>query len=73
MDTREIEKRIKELPNHLLPEVIDYIEFLISKHGSEQNRSDASKKFRFDWAGGLAELKDQYSSVELQHRSLDWR
>ena len=73
MDNREIERRIKTLPNHLLPEVIDYIDFLISKHGSEQGPRDSKKKFRFDWAGGLADLKDQYTSVELQHKSLDWR
>ena len=73
MDNREIEKRIKELPNHLLPEVIDYIDFLISKHGSERQPWDSKKKLRFDWAGGLADLKDQYTSVELQHKSLDWR
>ena len=73
MDNREIQKRIKKLPDHLVPEVIDYIDFLISKHGSDQQSQDSKKKLRFDCAGGLADLKDQYTSVELQHKSLDWR
>ncbi|KCZ71820.1 Protein of unknown function (DUF2281) [Candidatus Methanoperedens nitroreducens] len=33
----------------------------------------AKKKFRFDWEGGLSELKKKYTSVELQHKALEWR
>jgi len=28
---------------------------------------------RPEWEGGLAELKDRYTSVELQHKASDWR
>ncbi len=31
------------------------------------------KHLKFDWAGGLAHLKDKHTSVELQHESLNWR
>lgn len=28
--------------------------------------------FRFEWEGGLSELKDKITSVELQHRVITW-
>lgn len=28
---------------------------------------------RLDWAGGLKELRDEYTSLELQKKSLEWR
>lgn len=30
------------------------------------------KFLRLDWAGGLADLKEQYTSVELQKQALEW-
>jgi hypothetical protein len=27
----------------------------------------AKRRFKFDWAGGLADLKKQFTAVELQH------
>ena len=27
---------------------------------------------KFDWAGGLEEFRDEYTSVELQEKALDW-
>ena len=64
------ETKINELPESVLPEVYDYIEFLLSKYGSNKK---SNSKFKFDWEGGLNSLKGEYSSVELQHKSLDWR
>jgi hypothetical protein len=29
--------------------------------------------FRFDWAGGLSELKGKINSVDLAHEALKWR
>ena len=29
--------------------------------------------FKFDWAGGLSELKGKINSVDLAHESLTWR
>ena len=31
------------------------------------------KKPKFDWAGGLKELRDEYTSVELQEKASEWR
>jgi len=69
MEARDIESRINELPEDLKKEVIDFIDFLIMK--KKQGRSFGD--FGFKWEGGLAEIRDQYSSVALQHQANDWR
>jgi len=35
--------------------------------------SEQPRKLEFTWEGALANLKDQYSSVELQHEAMQWR
>jgi len=72
MITKDIEEKIKSLPENLLKEIDDYIDFLLSKHFNEQDKSP-DKNFNFRWEGALSNLKKDYSSVELQHKSLDWR
>ena len=69
MEPNEIESKIKSLPDDLKTEVMDYIDFLIrrKKHGMQTGNFD------FNWEGGLSELKDQYSSVSLQHKATEWR
>ena len=64
-----IKAKLEELPEGLKKEVLDYIEFLLQKYGKKAK----NRKFRFDWEGGLSELKDKYTSVGLQHRALEWR
>ena len=32
-----------------------------------------SSTLRQDWAGGLSEFRDQYTSIELQKKALEWR
>jgi len=49
--------------------VFDYIDFLIMK----QYKGGKKEKFTFDWAGGLSDLKEKYTSVELQHKAMEWR
>ncbi len=74
MTVNEIGIKLKKLPEHLLPEVVDYIEFLLNKYGSkETGRNKRKIQFKFDWEGGLSRLKDQYTSVELQHKAMEWR
>ena len=76
MDISEIRIKLKKLPDHLIPEVIDYIDFLLDKHGSKETATDNIKnpdKFTFDWEGGLSKLKDRYTSVDLQHKAGEWR
>lgn len=70
MHEKEIAVKMQKLPDDLKREVLDYIDFLLSK---SQDRKTARKKFKFDWEGGLSELKEDFTSVELQHRALEWR
>ena len=61
--------KIQELPEDLRREVMDYVEFLRRKYKNEKR----AKKFKFNWEGGLKEVADKYTSVELQHKALEWR
>ncbi len=59
---------VEKLPPDLQQEVQDFIEFLLEKQGKKSRG-----KPRFDWAGALKDMKDQYTSVELQHEISKWR
>ena len=67
MKNHIIRTRLEELPEDLEQEVLDYIEFLLQKYGREMKK----RKFRFGWEGGLSDLKEKYTSVELQHKALE--
>ena len=62
-----LEELIKELPPELHQEAEDYISFLIEKR-AKKPKGD----LKLDWIGALEDMNDQYSSVELQHKILDW-
>ncbi len=64
-----IKEKIEELSLGLRKEVLDYIEFLSKKYSKKVLKGE----LRFDWEGGLSDLKEEYTSVELQHKSVDWR
>jgi len=66
---QKIKDKIELLPENLKKEVLDYIEFLLKKYKIGTKK----KKFALDWAGGLSSLKKKYSSVELQHKAMEWR
>ena len=70
MEPQVIKSKLEELPEDLRNEVYDFMEFLLQKHGSAKAKKG---KFKFDWEGGLSDLKEKYTSVELQHKSLEWR
>lgn len=63
---------LKELVDQLPPEfhqqARDFVEFLLEKRARRPKRRP-----RFDWAGALKDLRDRYSSVELQHKIAEWR
>lgn len=63
-----IEEKIKRLPPNLQNEVIDFVDFLLTKRNTI-----AKKKLSFDWIGGLREYRDKYTSVELQEKASEWR
>jgi hypothetical protein len=72
MSTLQIEQKIRQLPEYLLPEVMNYVDFLLNKHAQPDQQTKA-KAFTFDWEGGLSNLSDKFTSVELQHKVLEWR
>jgi len=70
MSVKEINKKIKKVPPHLVPKIMDFIDFLINKYSKSPKEK---KPFKFTWQGGLAEISKKYTSVELQHKAMDWR
>lgn len=64
---KSLEERINELPPELRREVEDFVEFL-----QERQARKPRGKLTFGWAGALKDLRDKYSSVELQHKITDW-
>lgn len=70
MFDNEIEVKIKELPDDVKREILDYIEFLQKKYKKAEN---GKRKFKFNWEGALEKLKDKFTSMELQHKASDLR
>lgn len=65
--TRSLEELTKALPLELREEVRDFIEFLLEKRARKP-----TGKLKLDWRGALSDLGDQYTSVKLQHKALEW-
>ncbi|NJE60612.1 DUF2281 domain-containing protein [Thermococcus sp. 21S7] len=55
------------LPDDLKREVLDYIEFLLERRSSRRG-----KGLKMEWKGALRELRNEYTSVELQHKAIEW-
>lgn len=65
---KTLEEMIKELPPELQREVKDFVQFLLERRARKPGR-----KLRQDWAGALRDYRDQYTSLELQKKALEWR
>ena len=63
-----IEHKIKQLPQNLQKEVIDFIDFLLSKKVRRKH-----KKPQLNWIGGLREYRDKFTALELQKKASEWR
>ena len=59
---------VNELAPGQQAEVRDFVEFLLTRQ-----RSSPRRKPQFDWAGALREMRDDYTSVDLQHEIARWR
>ena len=62
-----IEQLIKELTPELQQEVRDFAQFLLDTKIRRKQR-----KLRMTWAGALREFRDQFTSLELQKKALEW-
>jgi len=52
----------------LQQEVQDFACFLL-----ETKVRPKRSKLRMNWAGGLSEFREQFTSLELQKKALEWR
>ena len=68
MNSKPLEELVKGLPPQIQDEVRDFVEFLLAKRQRPPGR-----RLRQDWAGALRDYRDQYSSLELQKKALEWR
>ncbi len=69
MKTRQpVDDMVKALPPELQREVKDFIQFLLEKRVRKPGA-----RLRQDWAGALREYRNQYTSLELQRKALEWR
>lgn len=65
---QDLKALIDQLPPELQQEVRDFVEFLLEKRKRKRGR-----KLRQDWAGALRGYRNQYTSLELQKKALEWR
>lgn len=65
---KTIDRILKDLPPDLQQEVEDFAAFIL-----ERSKRGRGKRLRQDWAGGLRKYRDQYTSLELQKKALEWR
>ena len=63
---KNIESKINQLTPDLIDELDHYLDYLINRRTSKK-----SKKLTQNWAGGLK--GENYNSIELQKKALDWR
>ena len=63
-----LKEYMEKLPPDLKQEVKDFVEFLLKKRVKK-----TKKKLSMNWAGALRDYRDQYTSLELQKKALEWR
>ena len=65
-----LKELIEKLPPELQQEVRDFVEFLLKRRAAKLKAKKGELKL--DWRGALRDLRDKYTSVELQHKVLEW-
>lgn len=68
---QKIQELITKLPPHLLDEAADFMEFLCLKKvtsSTNSNKVDVSSL-----VGVLADMKSDYTALELQKKANEWR
>jgi hypothetical protein len=61
-------EKLEKLPAEKRQEVEKFVEALLNKQ-----KPKTKTKLRQDWAGALRDYRDQYTSLELQKKALEWR
>jgi hypothetical protein len=65
-----IQDKVQQLSPEKQTVALEFIDFLLQKQ--EPSSPPERPGMKLDWAGGLKELRDQYTSVELQHQATQW-
>lgn len=65
---KTLEEVLRQLPAELQQEVLDFAEFLLAKRAPKQY-----VRPQLDWIGAARDFADVYTSVDLQHKALEWR
>lgn len=55
---------VAQLPPNTYQEVQNFVEILLQKRAAKPD---------LQWAGALKDMREQYTSVELQHQVTEWR
>ena len=63
-----LEEMLKILPPTLQSEVRDFVAFLLEHRVKRQ-----VLPMKFQWEGALKDMRDQYTSVQLQHQIAELR
>jgi Protein of unknown function (DUF2281) len=66
-----IQDKVQQLSPEKQTVALEFIDFLLQKQ--EPSSPPERPGMKLDWAGGLKELRDQYTSVELQKKANEWR
>ena len=66
--SKPLEDLVQELAPEMRDQVRDFVEFLLSKRGPH-----SPKPLRQDWAGALRDYRQQYTSLELEGKAMEWR
>jgi len=66
LDNKNLAEYINNLSPEIKSKVFNYIEELT------KGKKKKGKKLNLRWAGGLKEYKNNFTSMELQKKSLEW-
>ena len=65
-----IGNKVSKMNPKMQMDLLSYIEILTN---SKDIQNKPKQELSFAWEGCLSGLKNEYSSVELQHKSMEWR
>ena len=66
--TKTLEELVREVRLEYRPQLRGYVESLLAQASAGQ-----AGEPQFAWAGALEDLRDRYTSVDLQHQIARWR
>jgi hypothetical protein len=67
-ETKTLEELVRAVPLEYQSQLRGYVECLLAQASAGQPGEP-----QFAWAGALEDLRDRYTSVDLQHQIARWR